>query len=99
MPGVRSKPAEKLIRVLLIHHGIEPGLDHHLDILVAKLPEHEPWRASLAPLHKYTPSRPRIAMRPPVAESLRLPRRIVSQPMLPISLRCIADARSQLVSN
>jgi HEPN domain-containing protein len=50
-----QQAAEKLIRVLLIHHNIEPGLDHHLDILVAKLPENEPWKSRLAPLHKYTP--------------------------------------------
>jgi HEPN domain-containing protein len=50
-----QQAAEKLIRVLLLHHDIEPGLDHHLDILVAKLPEDEPWRTKLAPLHKYTP--------------------------------------------
>jgi HEPN domain-containing protein len=50
-----QQAAEKLIRVLLLHHDIEPGLDHHLDVLVAKLPEDEPWKAKLAPLHKYTP--------------------------------------------
>ena len=50
-----QQAAEKLIRVLLLHHNIEPGLDHHLDVLVAKLPENEPWKARLAPLHKYTP--------------------------------------------
>jgi len=32
-----------------------PGKADHLDILVGKLPESEPWRATLAPLHKYTP--------------------------------------------
>lgn len=47
--------AEKLIRVLLIHHDIEPGLDHHLDVLVSKLPDDEPWKVKLAPLHRYTP--------------------------------------------
>jgi HEPN domain-containing protein len=50
-----QQAAEKLIRVLLLYHNIEPGLDHHLDILVAKLPENESWKAKLAPLHKYTP--------------------------------------------
>jgi HEPN domain-containing protein len=50
-----QQAAEKLIRVLLLHHDIEPGLDHHLDVLVAKLPDNEPWKAKLAPLHKYTP--------------------------------------------
>jgi len=49
-----QQAAEKLIRVLL-HHDVEPGLDHHLDILVAKLPDNEPWKVRLAPLHKYTP--------------------------------------------
>ena len=37
-----QQAAEKLIRVLLIYHNIEPGLDHHLDFLVTKLPEGEP---------------------------------------------------------
>lgn len=50
-----QQAAEKLIRVWLIHHDIEPGLDHHLDILVGKLPDGEPWKAKLAALHKYTP--------------------------------------------
>lgn len=50
-----QQAAEKLIRVLLIQHDIEPGIDHHLDVLVAKLPDDEPWKAKLAPLHKYTP--------------------------------------------
>lgn len=50
-----QQAAEKLIRVLLLSNNIEPGLDHHLDVLVAKLPETEPWKSKLAPLHKYTP--------------------------------------------
>ncbi|MEW6366895.1 MAG: HEPN domain-containing protein [Acidobacteriota bacterium] len=50
-----QQAAEKLIRVLLLHHDIEPGLDHHLDVLVAKLPDDEPWKAKLALFHKYTP--------------------------------------------
>jgi HEPN domain-containing protein len=50
-----QQAAEKLARVWLLHHGIEPGLDHHLDVLVGKLPDGEPWKAKLAPLHKYTP--------------------------------------------
>lgn len=50
-----QQAAEKLIRSVLIHHEIEPGLDHHLDILMSKLPDSEPWKAVLAPLHKFTP--------------------------------------------
>ena len=50
-----QQAAEKLIRAWLIHHEIEPGLSHHLDMLVAQLPEGEAWKARLAPLHRYTP--------------------------------------------
>jgi HEPN domain-containing protein len=50
-----QQAAEKLIRALLLQHDIEPGLDHHLDVLIGKLPDREPWKARLAPLHKYTP--------------------------------------------
>lgn len=50
-----QQAVEKLVRVLLLFHNIEPGLDHHLDVLVAKLPATESWKTKLAPLHKYTP--------------------------------------------
>jgi HEPN domain-containing protein len=50
-----QQAAEKLIRAWLIHHEVEPGLSHHLDTLVAQLPEDEGWKARLAPLHRYTP--------------------------------------------
>jgi HEPN domain-containing protein len=50
-----QQAAEKLIRVLLLQHDIEPGLDHHLDVLVGRLPDDEPWKAKVAVLHKYTP--------------------------------------------
>ena len=50
-----QQAVEKLIRAFLVHHNIEPGLDHHLDALIGKLPKDEPWRAVLGPLHKYTP--------------------------------------------
>jgi len=50
-----QQAAEKLIRALLLQHDIEPGLDHHLDVLIGKLPDSEPWKARLMVLHKYTP--------------------------------------------
>jgi HEPN domain-containing protein len=50
-----QQAAEKLIRALLLQHDIEPGLDHHLDVLIGKLSDGEPWKARLTPLHKYTP--------------------------------------------
>ena len=36
-----QQAAEKLIRALLLQHDIEPGLDHHLDVLIGKLPDGE----------------------------------------------------------
>jgi len=50
-----QQAAEKLIRVLLIHHEIEPGIGHHLDVLVAQLPDSEPWKVKVGWMHKYTP--------------------------------------------
>ena len=50
-----QQAAEKLVRALLLQHDIEPGLDHHLDVLIGKLPDGEPWKTRLMPLHKYTP--------------------------------------------
>ncbi len=50
-----QQAAEKLIRALLLQHDIEPGLDHHLEVLIGKLPEGDPWKTRLKPLQKYTP--------------------------------------------
>jgi HEPN domain-containing protein len=49
-----QQAAEKLIRSLLIQHEIEPGLEHHLDVLIGRLPDSEPWKMRLLPLQKYT---------------------------------------------
>jgi HEPN domain-containing protein len=50
-----QQAVEKLIRALLLQHDIEPGLGHHLDVLIGRLPAGDPWKAILTPLHKYTP--------------------------------------------
>lgn len=50
-----QQAAEKLIKAVLLDQGIEAGAEHHLDVLVAKLPEEHPWKARLRALDKYTP--------------------------------------------
>jgi HEPN domain-containing protein len=50
-----QQAVEKLIRALLLQHDIEPGLGHHRDVLIGRLPAGDPWKAILTPLHKYTP--------------------------------------------
>jgi HEPN domain-containing protein len=94
-----QQAAEKLIRVLLIHHDIEPGLDHHLDILVAKLPENEPWKARLAPLHKYTPYATTYRYATPGGRVPTSPEADGVAADAAHIFALIADARSQLVGN
>ena len=50
-----QQAVEKLAQIILIDHDIEPGLEHHLDVLIAKLPANEHWKGRLAPLERYTP--------------------------------------------
>lgn len=49
-----QQAAEKLIKALLDHRGIEFGGEHHLDVLVDKLPKGDPWTATLRTLEKYS---------------------------------------------
>jgi HEPN domain-containing protein len=49
-----QQAVEKLLKALLIHHGIEPGAEHRLEILLDRLPEADPWRLTLVPLKQYT---------------------------------------------
>ncbi len=50
-----QQAAEKLIRVLLIHLDIEPGLEHRLELLIAKMPDDNPWKNKVRWMDKYTP--------------------------------------------
>lgn len=50
-----QQAAEKLIKAVLHHRGIEFGTEHRLDVLVEKLPADEPWRPKLKPLESLTP--------------------------------------------
>lgn len=50
-----QQAAEKLIKAVLLDHGIEGGTEHHLDALVARSPDGHPWKARLRTLDKYTP--------------------------------------------
>jgi HEPN domain-containing protein len=50
-----QQAAEKLIKAVLLDQGIEAGAEHHLDVLVGRLPDDHPWKARLRALDKYTP--------------------------------------------
>ena len=40
---------------MLLHHNLESGVEHHLDVLVDKIPDASPWKTLLRSLDKYTP--------------------------------------------
>lgn len=50
-----QQAAEKLMKAVLLHRGIESGTEHRLDVLVDKLPDTDPWKPSLRPLDAYSP--------------------------------------------
>ncbi len=50
-----QQASEKLIKALLDHRGIEFGAEHHLDVLVDKLADGDPWKPVLRRLEKYSP--------------------------------------------
>ena len=47
--------AEKLVKAVLLDLGVESGAEHRIDVLLAKLPNTEPWKARLQPLERLTP--------------------------------------------
>lgn len=49
-----QQAAEKLIKALLDHRGIEFGGEHHLDVLVDKFADTEIWKPILRKLEKYS---------------------------------------------
>lgn len=50
-----QQASEKLIKALLDARGIEFGAEHHLDVLVDKLSDADPWKPVLRPLEKHSP--------------------------------------------
>jgi HEPN domain-containing protein len=50
-----QQAAEKLIKAVLLHRGLEAGREHRLDVLVDRLAEDDPWKAKLRPLDVYLP--------------------------------------------
>jgi predicted nucleotidyltransferase/HEPN domain-containing protein len=46
---------EKLVKALLLHDGLQAGVEHRLDVLVSRLGAEHPWAARLRPFDRYTP--------------------------------------------
>ncbi len=50
-----QQPAEKLIKAVLLQRGVEAGVEHHLNVLVARLSDQDSWKARLRPFERYSP--------------------------------------------
>lgn len=50
-----QQAAEKLIKAVLLHRGLESGTEHRLDVLVDELHDGDPWKPKLRPLETYLP--------------------------------------------
>ncbi len=48
-----QQAVEKSTKAALLHRGIEAGIEHHLDVLLKKLPDGDPTREALWPLRDY----------------------------------------------
>jgi len=50
-----QQAAEKLVKALLVHRNIHPGVEHRIDVLVCMLDPSDPWHPLLDPLDRFTP--------------------------------------------
>ena len=46
---------ERLVKAILLQRGIEAGVEHHLDVLIGKLADADPWKARVKPFEFYSP--------------------------------------------
>lgn len=77
-----QQAAEKLIKALLLRLGLEAGVEHRLDMLLARLPDAHPMKADLGTFTRYTP----------FATTYRYPRPSGDPPNEPDAATIIADA-------
>lgn len=45
---------EKLLKAVLLHSGVEAGVEHRLEVLLGRLPPASPWRSRIEPLKPYS---------------------------------------------
>ncbi|MEI7891741.1 MAG: HEPN domain-containing protein [Myxococcales bacterium] len=50
-----QQAAEKLVKAVLVHRKIHPGVEHRIDVLVRMLDVSDPWSPQLDPLDRFTP--------------------------------------------
>jgi HEPN domain-containing protein len=50
-----QQAAEKLVKAVLVHRKIHPGVEHRIDVLVRMLDGADPWQPLLDPLDRFTP--------------------------------------------
>ena len=51
-----QQSAEKLVKALLEHRGINPGREHRFELLAEMLPEGDPWRSRIQSLDELSPA-------------------------------------------
>jgi HEPN domain-containing protein len=67
-----QQSAEKAVKALLEHRGLNPGREHRFEILAEMLARGDPWRERIAKLHPLSPVA--TSLRYPTAEGRVLPR-------------------------
>jgi HEPN domain-containing protein len=50
-----QQAAEKLVKAVLVHRKIHPGVEHRIDVLVGLLAPTDTWHSLLDPLDRFTP--------------------------------------------
>src|SRR5260221_14124139 len=51
-----QQSAEKAVKALLEHRGINPGREHRFELLAEMLPEGDPWRSRIQSLDELSPA-------------------------------------------
>ena len=49
-----QQAAEKLLKAVLLHRGVEAGIEHQLYALIERLPGEDHWKSDFQPLLKYS---------------------------------------------
>jgi HEPN domain-containing protein len=51
-----QQSAEKAVKALLEHHGMNPGREHRFELLAEMLPERDSWRFRIQSLDELSPA-------------------------------------------
>jgi HEPN domain-containing protein len=66
-----QQSAEKAVKALLEHRGVNPGREHRFEMLSEMFPADDPWRSRVHAFHRLSPAA--TSLRYPTAEGRVLP--------------------------